>query len=148
MDEGSFRGLAAWVELAKHAHVLLTFNLALGCGLMNGSFGKVKGLVFHSRDGPRHSERRHAMPEVVVVDFPEYRGPPFFDLEAYPERGTWLPLRPQTVQQEGDAEVSRTQFPLMPAWALTPRPKPHEPMRRLGAAEPIRQCSGRGERHP
>ena len=60
------------------------------------------------------------MPIAVVVDFPNYRGPPFFEVDQYPERGTWLPLRPQTVQKDGDAEVSRTQFPLMLAWALTP----------------------------
>ena len=49
LDESQFRGLPAWMELAKHAHVLLTFNLALGYGLMNGSFGKAKAIVFDSR---------------------------------------------------------------------------------------------------
>ena len=60
------------------------------------------------------------MPWAIVVDFPQYSGPAFFDERLFPERRTWLPLRPETVQQDGNSEICRAQYALMLAWALTP----------------------------
>ena len=120
LEESHFRGLPPSMEVAKHARVLLIFNKALDYGLMNGSFGTVVGVVYDTREGPRHPRSQHRMPWTIVIDFPQYTGPPFFDEQKYPDRRTWLPLRPETASKEGDKEITRTQYPLWLAWALTP----------------------------
>ena len=43
--------------------------------------------------------------------------PPFFP---EPERKTWIPIFPRTVADEDDKTITRTQFPLVLGWALTP----------------------------
>jgi hypothetical protein len=57
------------------------------------------------------------MPQCVVVDFPFYEGPPFFAEDA---RRTWVPILPRTVTDDVQRDVSRTQIPLILAWAITP----------------------------
>ena len=56
------------------------------------------------------------IPEMVVVDFPEYAGPAFYDQAS---RKTWVPIRVQTRTAEGASGASRSQFPLILGWALT-----------------------------
>ena len=57
------------------------------------------------------------MPTCVLVDCPEYKGPPFF---ADPERATWVAVFPRTRHDDSNRDVSRTQFPLVLGWAVTP----------------------------
>ena len=52
-----------------------------------------------------------------MVDFPKYAGPRFY---ADPERATWVPLYAQTRNGESGTGVTRTQFPLILGWAMTP----------------------------
>ena len=48
---------------------------------------------------------------------PKYKGPAFF---SDPVRRTWIPIFPKTVRDPQDRNVTRTQFPLVLGWALTP----------------------------
>jgi len=55
---------------------------------MNGTQGVVKQIVFATGCHPRHEDERYRMPEAIVVDFPKYAGPTFFDDT---ECRTWVP---------------------------------------------------------
>ena len=56
-------------------------------------------------------------PTVIVVDFPKYAGPRFYD---EPERATWVPLTSVSRNAENGSGITRTQFPLILGWAMTP----------------------------
>ena len=94
-DEGmkvadeKFSALSKCLELAIGAPVLLTHNLAVEHGLVNGSQGEIVDIVYRDGHHPNHDTRAFRMPSAVVVNFPEYKGPSFF-----PESGqrTWVPL--------------------------------------------------------
>ena len=118
MTDEHFMGLPPHLEICAGAPVLLIHNLATEHGLMNGSQGKVKEIQYADGDHPNHSELRRRMPCSVIVDFPEYVGPPFFE-EA--DRRTLVPLLPRTLSHKEENEyVERTMYPLTLAWALTP----------------------------
>ena len=116
-DETDFRGLSARLELAVGAPVLLLHNLAVEHGLINGSQGKVVEIVFNPGHHPNHDDVVCRQPAYVLVDFPQYKGPPFF---TEPERRTWVPVLPVFADHQSKDDVTRIQFPLCLAWALTP----------------------------
>jgi hypothetical protein len=74
-----FNGLMPELELCEGARVLLTHNLAVEHGLMNGTQGVVQQIVFAPGGGPDAERPELRMPEAVVVDFPGYAGPRFYD---------------------------------------------------------------------
>ena len=117
IDDDKFAALAKRLELAVGAPVLLMHNAAVEHGLMNGSQGSVVDIVYCLGCHPNHSDVARCMPESIVVAFPGYSGPPFF---ADSSRQTWVPILPRTVSCDQDSSVTRTQFPLCLAWALTP----------------------------
>ena len=96
LDSQYFNGLEHEVECAVGARILLIHNLAVAHGLMNGTQGVIKHVLFPTTQGPTHPERGQRMPEVIIVDFPQYDGPPFWDTKRFPERKTWVPLYPST----------------------------------------------------
>jgi len=54
-----------------------------------------------------------SMPEAIVVDVPDYKGPCF-----YPGEPTWVPLLPMTSTKK-NTRMTRTQFPVVAGFALT-----------------------------
>ena len=117
LDAAVFNGLPADLEVAEGALVLIILNLAVEHGLMNGTHGTVKKIVYTGRKSPLCEDPRDCLPDAVVVDCPKYAGPPFFDEPAY---RTWVPLLPRCVPAEFDSAIARTNFPLTLGWALTP----------------------------
>jgi Ni,Fe-hydrogenase III component G len=117
MDANLFGSLANRLEAATGARVLLTHNLAVDDGLMNGSQGSIVDIVYADGCNPNHDSVANRMPNAVIVDFPGYTGKPFF---CEPSKRTWVILLPHTCRSEEDREITRTQFPLCLAWALTP----------------------------
>ena len=117
LGEERFNGLAAQVELVEEARVILIHNLAVEYGLMNGTQGVVKQIIFEPGHHPRHANHRMRMPRTVVVDFPKYAGPRFYD---DPERATWVPIEARERDDESNGGVTRKQFPLVLGWAMTP----------------------------
>ncbi len=81
-------------------------------GLMNGARGTVKAMVFREGESPAGGHQ----PAYVVVDFPDYRGEPFF-----PEAGreTWVPVPPAQEKIHGKEHIWRRQLPLTLCWAVT-----------------------------
>ena len=96
MNDDVFRGLSKDLEVAEGARIILTHNLAVEQGLMNGTQGVIKEIVFRPGDHPNHEDPDRRMPEAIIIDFPKYVGPAFFDTTAHPEKKTWVPLLPRT----------------------------------------------------
>ena len=118
LNEERFNGLANTLELCEEARVILIHNLAVEHGLMNGTQGIVKQIVFAHGCHPNHEDATKRMPNAVVIDFPKYAGPAFYN---DPERRTWVPIEPRQISDGDKRDVLRTQFPLILGWAMTPR---------------------------
>ena len=142
LPDDNFRRLEGTLRLCRGARVLLTHNLWVEAGLMNGAIGRVRGYVWPEGGDPRSKDSRKRAPICVVVEFDEVdlgeeqkveHGQRVFDAEGKPvmvrrnffyeeygERGQkMVPIwRESITSEEGDGVV-RHQFPLTLAWALT-----------------------------
>ena len=99
-------GLEPELTLVIGARVMLTANLNVSLGLVNGSVGTVKGFGYTDCFG---------MPQIVMVKFEGYQGPVHKDAHGcvgiFPIDKEW------TVRKHG--VVKRTMIPLRLAWAIT-----------------------------
>jgi hypothetical protein len=130
-DAEDFRGMPAVLELCEGARVLLTQNLWVEAGLMNGALGRVVGYVWPEGGDPASEDSAKKSPLCVVVEFDELylgeepdpsrpghmRPRSFFPGE--PEKRRWVPIYRQRTFSASEASVYREQFPLTLAWALT-----------------------------
>lgn len=112
------KGLEKLLYLSVDSKVLLTSNLWVSAGLVNGSSGTVVDICFKGDEKPPD------LPHCIVVDFgSSYRGPPLFLPDDGSRKG-WVPIFPETVEWSstcnGDAQCSsRTMFPLRLCYAWT-----------------------------
>ena len=99
-------GLESIICLAHNARVMLTSNLWVDMGLVNGAMGTVMAVCYRSGESPPN------LPIAVTVRFDSYRGPTLSD-------GT-VPITPlcRTWSASGGS-CSRLQLPLKLAWAVT-----------------------------
>ena len=98
-------GLEAVVCLAHSAHVMLTSNLWVDVGLVNGAMGTVQAICYRTGGPPD-------LPIAVMVRFDSYSGPTFPD-------GT-VPITPlRRCWSSSGGQCSRLQLPLKLAWAVT-----------------------------
>ena len=88
--------------LCPGQRVMLTSNLWVSAGLVNGSLGQVVDIFYKSQHHPPQ------LSTFVVVNFQKYIGPAWDT-----NNPTFLPIPP--IQRGG----GRTQIPLKMAWALT-----------------------------
>ena len=133
LPDDQFRRLEGTLRVCRGARVLLTHNLWVEAGLMNGALGYVAGYVWPEGGDPRSKDSTKNRPLCIVVEFDD------IDLgfeqkiengkevltrrNFFPELGArgekLVPIFRETVQSdEGDGFV-RHQFPLTLAWALT-----------------------------
>ena len=100
-------GLEPVVCLAHGARVMLTTNLSVQVGLVNGAMGTVVAICYDD-DG----ESPPRLPVAVTVRFDSFSGPTLSDgsVPITPLRRTWLST---------DKTCSRLQLPLKLAWAVT-----------------------------
>ena len=98
-------GLDPVVHIAQGARVMLTSNLWVHAGLVNGAMGTVQAICYQSGGPP-------ALPTAVMVKFDSYSGPTMHDgsVPIVPIRRSWM---------SGGATCSRLQLPLKLAWAVT-----------------------------
>ncbi|XP_057839898.2 uncharacterized protein LOC131049832 [Cryptomeria japonica] len=87
--------------LCENQQVMLLANLWIEVGLVNGSIGLVKNIIYELNTKPPD------LPNFVVVRFQNYKGPP------------WNPLHPNDIPIAPIAQGTRTQIPLTTAWAIT-----------------------------
>ena len=98
-------GLQPVVCLAKGARVMLSSNLWVEMGLVNGAMGTVQAICYDGRAPPD-------LPVAVTVLFDRYSSPTLPDgtVPIAPLRRTWL---------TSGNQCSRLQLPLKLAWAVT-----------------------------
>ena len=106
MPSSAFDGLRQVINLVKDCRVMITRNVAYLRGLGNGMRGRLVGVVY----GPAGIG---SMPEAIVVDIPDYKGPVFYSSDP-----TWVPLLPMTSRKK-NTDMTRTQFPIVAVFALT-----------------------------
>ena len=89
---------------------MLTSNLWVEAGLINGAQGKVEDIVFHPQDST------DSLPTYVLVSLDEYNGPPLFQDD---EKKKWVPIFQITRQHQYQRNIERTQIPLRLSHAMT-----------------------------
>ena len=98
-------GLEAVVCLAHSARVMLTSNLWVDVGLVNGAMGTVQAICYRTGGPPD-------LPITVMVRFDNYSGPTFTD--------STVPITPlRRCWSSSGGQCSRLQLPLKLAWAVT-----------------------------
>ena len=127
MDDEQFRGLQAELWLCVLARVLLNTNEWVEAGLVNGATGYVRGFMFPLGFDPTSDDTAKSTPLCVIVEFDDVdlgEDPAtgakrtFFPGEPGKER--WVPIfRAAPVASQSDGTITREQFPLTLAWALT-----------------------------
>jgi len=130
-DDDAF-GLANELFLCVGARVLLTRNLWIQAGLVNGAQGVVKGFVWPFGGDPNSSDSMKRAPICVIVEFADVN----FDDEVREFDGhlrrverrffpgisglgkRCVPIFRYEADCRADSNVKRQQFPLTLAWAL------------------------------
>ena len=102
--------------LAKGAKVVLTKNLWSEAGLVNGSQGFIKHIIY-DEDNPADA---NSMPDMLLVHFPGYKGPSCLR-EEDEEQEIVVPIFPAQAEWYNDRGnvLKRTQFPLLYGYAIT-----------------------------
>ena len=99
-------GLEPILCLAHEARIMLTANLWVDMGLVNGAMGTVIAICYHNGQQPPD------LPIAVTVQFDSYSGPTLSDgtVPICPLRHTW---------STPNGSCSRLQLPLKLAWTVT-----------------------------
>jgi len=105
-----FRGLERYLYLAVDAKVTITSNIQPASGLLNGTEGTIKDIVYLPGSTPNFD-----LPDFIVVFFPSYTGRQFFSDE---ELFNCIPINPLDVATD-DYQCHRNQFPFRLAYCFT-----------------------------
>jgi hypothetical protein len=98
--------------VARGARVMLTTNLWQPAGLVNGAQGTIYDVAWNEGANPWQDP-----PDVIMVDLDNYDGPPYLTTD---EGRKIVPILPVTRDfLVGNETCSRTQFPLIVAFAIT-----------------------------
>ena len=109
-DPDKSGGLLNTLFLCQGAKVMLTINISVPFGLFNGALGHVVDIIYKEGRKPEDG-----LPDVVMVDFPNYSGPPFIQ-----NNTTLIPILPITRQVECFChKCKKIQIPLRLGWATT-----------------------------
>ena len=125
MDSDDFRGIENELLLCEAARVLLTQNLWVEAGLMNGALGFVRGYMWPEGGDPHSEKMELRTPLCVFVEFDsvnlgvDEEGKPRTFFPDDPSRRNWVPIFRQRVSSTVEEHVWRENYPLTLAWALT-----------------------------
>ena len=130
-ESEDFRGLANECVLCEGARVLLTRNIWVEAGLMNGALGYLRGYMWPEGGDPGRKESHLRQPVCVFVEFDSVnmgsdqqgRQRSFFpdDPPAHVKgsRRNWIPIFTHKVFCALEENLARENYPLVLAWALT-----------------------------
>ena len=100
--------------LAKGCRAMLTKNVWKSAGLVNGAQGTIEEIVFKPGNDPSKGQ-----PDIIFMNVPQYIGPPLCP-DLFPDKPKVVPITPQTANwMDGKTHCSRTQYPLLPRYAIT-----------------------------
>ena len=131
MKADDFRGIEDELLMCEGARVLLTQNLWVEAGLMNGAMGVLRGYMWPDGADPHSAKPELRTPLCVFVEFDSVnfgfdesgRVRSFFPEEADASvpcsKRNWVPVFRQRVSSTVEENVWRENYPLTLAWALT-----------------------------
>jgi len=124
LDAEDFRGMKDKLVMCEGARVLLTDNIWIEAGLMNGAIGTLKGFMWPAGGDPNSTDSTKRCPLCLIVDFDnvnlkDENSQPRTFFPGEPDKARWVPVFRKTVNSSQDEGVSRSQYPLVLAWALT-----------------------------
>ena len=106
----NFSGLKAMVHVTIGSRVMLTNNLWIQAGLINGAQGTVVDISYDE------NTEVDGLPNYVMVKLDAYGGPPLFqDLQ----HRNWVPIFPISRKHHSNWKKERTGIPLRLCWAMT-----------------------------
>jgi ATP-dependent DNA helicase PIF1 len=109
-DSELAKGLEAQLLLARDVRVMLRSNLWTEAGLVNGSVGTVREIVFEENQSPP------SHPIAVMIEFDKYSGPAIVT----PQGKKLVPISPIRHTWKGKkGTCSCLQLPICLAWAIT-----------------------------
>ena len=119
-----FQGLQSRVEMCEGARILLTSNLWVEAGLVNGAMGTVRGFVWPEGGHPGAKDTKKSMPLCVIVEFDDVKlkgadGEERSFFPGEPDKKKWVPIFRQDAASTFEEGLVRWQFPLVLAWAIT-----------------------------
>ncbi|CAL4176181.1 unnamed protein product [Meganyctiphanes norvegica] len=106
----NFSGLKSTIHITIGSRAMLTSNIWVEAGLINGAQGTVTDIVFDKDDTD------DPLPKYVLVSLDDYSGPLLFNDQ---NKTNWVPVFPITRQHQYDRKVERTQIPLRLSTAMT-----------------------------
>jgi hypothetical protein len=107
-DDKHFQSLLDLLLVKVGASVMLGSNVWTEAGLVNGASGIIEDILYEDGQSPPE------LPVAIMVKFTNFRGERFVDFTDA------IPICPRTVvDHEHGPEKSRTQIPLILAWAIT-----------------------------
>ena len=106
----NFSGLKSLIHITIGSRVMLTSNMWVEAGLINGAQGTVEDIVFNNQ------ENEDSLPTYVLVNLDQFNGPNLFNDN---EKDKWVPIFPITRQHQYTRHIERTQIPLRLCSAMT-----------------------------
>ena len=125
MQAEDFHGIENELLMCEGARVLLTQNLWVEAGLMNGAMGELRGYMWPEGGDPHSQDPEKRSPLCVFVEFDsvdlgmDEAGRPRSFFPNDPLRRNWIPIFRQRVSSTAEDNVARENYPLTLAWALT-----------------------------
>lgn len=107
------RNLKPRLYLSRNSKVMLLWNKK--CGLVNGSTGIVRDFLYEPNTTAPH------LPYAIVIEFDDYKGPPFFSGE---DKKKFVPILAENyewtdIKRNANQTHFRKTFPITLAWGLT-----------------------------
>ena len=106
----NFGGLKSTIHLTIGSRVMMTSNILVEAGLINGAQGTVMDIVFENQDTDDQ------LPCYVLVCLDSYNGPSLFSDH---NKANWVPIFPITRQHDIKKHIERAQIPLRLSSAMT-----------------------------
>ena len=106
----NFSGLKSTIHLTIGARIMITSNLWVEAGLINGAQGVVKDIVFHE------DHEVNPSPHYILVEMDDYKGPRLFDDD---DKRNWVPIFLVIRRHQFDPRAERQQLPVRLSWSMT-----------------------------
>ena len=108
----NFGGLKSTIHLTIGSRVMLTSNIWVEAGLINGAQGVLRDIVFHELE----ENDDEPSPYYALVELDDYKGPSLFEDE---NKNKWVPIFPVTRKHQFNPKIQREQLPLRLSSAMT-----------------------------
>jgi len=124
-DSENFCGMADKLVICEGARVLLTHNIWIEAGLMNGAIGTLKGFMLPEGGDPNSTDSTKRCPLCLIVEFDnvnlkdENTQPRTF-FPGEPDKARWVPVFRKSVNSLNREGMYGAQFPLLSVSALSP----------------------------